>query len=301
MAFNIYFAGHGHKSTDQYLFDRNACRLFSFVNEPEHIRRWDAAGHSKLFVDSGAFSVAHNGAEVSIDNYINFINAHPDINVFAELDQIPYPELSTTTARQSAEKSWENYNYMMDQLKIDKDKLLPLYHFGESKAHLLKILNTPVGGKLPAYIGIGGRHGVSTLEQARYFDEIFYLVQNSQNPNVKIHVFGMTVLDLLERYPFYSADSTTWCMLAINGSILTKTAGAVLISNYNLYNKANFINLSSDAQQQILNEIEEMGYNYTELAEDYTARLRFNIDYFLDWAESYQYRGPEKFSSKRLF
>ena len=91
----------------------------------------------------------------------------------------------------------------MKERVADDVCLLPLYHFGEPKDALLRILNTPVNGKLPDYIGVGGRHGVSTAQQDSYFNEIFALVQKSDNPNVKIHAFGMTVLKLLEKYPFY--------------------------------------------------------------------------------------------------
>ena len=71
MGFNLYFAGQQAKDVDVYLQQKNALRLFSQVNERKGIEEWREAGHAdKLFIDSGAFSVAHNGKTVDIDVYI---------------------------------------------------------------------------------------------------------------------------------------------------------------------------------------------------------------------------------------
>ena len=68
MAFNLYFAGQQAKDIDVYLQEKQALRLFSQVNERSCIKLWqDANCSSKLFVDSGAFSVAHAGKTVDIE------------------------------------------------------------------------------------------------------------------------------------------------------------------------------------------------------------------------------------------
>jgi len=301
MAFNLYFAGQQAKEVDEYLQSKKALRLFSQVNERKGIEEWREGGYSdKLFIDSGAFSVAHNGKTVDIDAYIAYINDRPDIPIFVELDEIPFPVLNSTTAKQCSEGSWKNYLYMKERVK-HPGYLLPLYHFGEPKDGLRRILNTEVNGKLPEYIGIGGRHGVSTKLQNEYFHEIFSIIQASDNPDVKVHAFGMTVLRLLEKFPFYSADSTTWLQLGINGNINTKSFGAVSVSSNSRYNKDNIYSFSKKAQEAVINEIESYGYTLEQVSNDYKARLKFNIDVMYEWAQNYEYKGPKKFVSRKLF
>lgn len=301
MAFDLYFAGSQNKKTDDLLKGERCCRLFSQLNEKKSIL--DYAGsevRGKLFIDSGAFSVAHSNKTVDIDEYISFINSNPDIDVWAELDSIPYPILNETTAKQSADISWNNYIYMMERVTIDKDKLLPIFHFGESPDHLKRILNTEVCGKLPDYIGVGGRHGVSTAEQEVYFENIFKLIKESRSPNVKVHAFGMTVLSLLEKYPFYSADSTTWLMIGVNGGVMDSKYGIVNISNRCTSKKENFVNLPKHVQDELKERFKQFGYTYEELSENYLPRLLYNIKYLKNWADNYQYK-PVVMRRKRLF
>ena len=301
MGFNLYFAGQQARDVDLYLQKRDALRLFSQVNERKGIEEWRETGHAKkLFIDSGAFSVAHNGKTVDIDVYIEYINNHPDIPIFVELDVIPYPVLNATTAKTCAEASWQNYLYMKERV-TSPCFLLPLYHFGEPKEALLRILNTEVGGKLPEYIGIGGRHGVSTDLQDKYFYEIFSIIQASDNPNVKVHAFGMTVLKLLEKFPFYSADSTTWLQLGINGNITTEAYGIVNVSERGKYDKNNANAFPEEMRMIIEKEIEKNGYTLEQVSTDYKARLKYNIDTMLRWAANYQYKGPKSFISNKLF
>lgn len=301
MAFNLYFAGQQAKEVDEYLQSKNALRLFSQVNERKGIQEWQAEGYAKnLFIDSGAFSVAHNGKTVDIDVYINYINSNPDIPIFVELDVIPFPVLNVTTAKECCEASWQNYLYMKERV-TSPCYLLPLYHFGEPKDALKRILNTEVNGKLPEYIGIGGRHGVSTDLQDRYFHDIFSIIQASDNPKVKVHAFGMTVIKLLEKFPFYSADSTTWLQLGINGNINTQSCGIINVSERGKYNKDNANAFPQHLKDKVEEELAKYGYTLEQVSTDYKARLKFNIDTMYDWAQNYQYKGPKSFISNRLF
>jgi len=301
MAFNLYFAGQQAKEVDEYLQSKNALRLFSQANERKGIEDWRETGHAdKLFIDSGAFSVAHAGKTVNIDAYIDYINERTDIPIFVELDVIPFPVLNETTAKECCEASWQNYLYMKERV-TNPCFLLPLYHFGEPKEALNRILNTEVNGKLPEYIGIGGRHGVSTDLQDRYFHEIFATIQKSDNPKVKVHAFGMTVIKLLEKFPFYSADSTTWLQLGINGNINTQSCGIINVSERGKYNKDNANAFPQHLKDKVIAEIEKYGYTLEQVSTDYKARLKFNIDTMYDWAQNYQYKGPKSFISNRLF
>lgn len=301
MSFNLYFAGWGSKYADAYLRSLKANRLLSQVNERRVIDWWAQDGvENKLFIDSGAFSVAHAGKVVDIDDYIDYINCHPNIPIFVELDVIPFPVLNSETARYCADESWKNYIYMKDRIFTDC-KLLPLYHFGEPKDALLRILNTEVNGRKVGYIGIGGRHGVSTDEQCRYFDRVFATIQSSNNPKVKVHAFGITVPKILESFPFYSADSTTWVQVAINGSILCKDLSTIKVSNKSICDKDNIKSMPTAAIDALYSDVASKGYDLEKLCSDYNERLKYNIDVMREWANNYRYKGVKRFKSNTLF
>lgn len=300
MAFKLFFAGWGSRDADEYLRSKQANRLLSWVNEGRVIDWWVKDGlPNNLLIDSGAFSVAHSNKSISIDDYVEYIKKHNPVNTWVELDVIPYPVLNNETAKYCSEKSWENYVYM--KRTFPEKNILPLYHFGEPESGLERILNTEIDGKKVDYIGIGGRHGVSTDAQIEYFHEVFCTIQQSSNPNVKVHAFGITVPRILEKFPFYSADSSTWVQVAISGSILTDTLQAVTISNGSTHRTENIQNMPKEAVETILPSIEKYGYSYDELCDDYKKRLRYNIDVLLNWEANYMYKGPKQFISNRLF
>lgn len=300
MSFNLYFAGWGSKDADIYLRSKEAHRLLSWVNEGRVIDWWESDNLAhKLFIDSGAYSVAHSGRTIEIDDYIKFIKDNPKIKNWAELDVIPYPVLNTETADYCSKKSWENYVYMRE--RINHTHILPVFHYGEPKSALCRILNTRVNGELVDYIGVGGRHGFTTAAQINYFKKIFAIIHSSDNPNVKVHAFGITVPAILEKFPFYSADSTTWLQAAINGSIVCDDLSTVTISDGRLKGKDNIRNMPDDAVASVLSFIERRNYKFTDLCSDYKLRLRYNIDVMLDWEKHYKYKGPKRFKSQRLF
>jgi hypothetical protein len=164
------------------------------------------------------------------------------------------------------------------------------------------MLNTEVHGRIAPYIGVGGRHGVNRKAHDLYYGNLFKIVKKSKNPNVKIHAFGMTVLDLLEKYPFYSADSTTWLMLGVNGNIQTKTCGTISVSEVKKHNKNSAWHLPKDLYNKLLTEIEERGFTLKELSENYRLRHKFNALYYKEWADNYQFKGNDSgIKRRRLF
>lgn len=297
--FNLYFAG-SRQGNDEHMIKRKANRLYSYVNDQKNIAKFCAEPErGPLLVDSGAFSVAHSNKVVDIDEYINYINNNPQIENFIELDVIPYPILNHATAKESAEGSWTNYLYMIERLN-EPFKLLPVFHFGEDLNYLRQMLEFEYKGQKIPFMCIGGRHGVSTKKQEKYFETVFRVIHNSSNPNIKVHVLGMTVFDSLEKYPFYSADSTTYLQFAIYGAIMTDL-GPVNISARNEYSD-NFKHRTKQEQDKIIELVTELGYTIDELANDGVKRIEHNIDYVLRWAKSYQYKGPKSFKiTKGLF
>lgn len=301
MGFNLYFAG-GENLEIELNKDDTCGKLFTFAVKPKTLTKFINASECKMFIDSGAFSMYHSGAKIDIDEYIEYINSNPTPTIWAELDSIPYPELNAKTTKISAEESWERYLYMMDRVKDEyRDKVIPIYHFGEPYEALERMLNTEVHGRLAPYIGVGGRHGVNRSAHDKYYGNLFKIVKASKNPNVKIHAFGMTVLDLLEKYPFYSADSTTWLMLGANGNVQTKTCGTVSVSEVRKTKKDSAWHLPKHLFEKLNEEIESKGFTLEELSQNYRSRHKFNALYYKEWADNYEFKGNDGAKRRRLF
>lgn len=299
--FDLYFAGIQALELDEYLSSKNCNRLFSYADKPKKRLQMFDKTSGKVFMDSGAFGVAHSKKEITLDEYIQFINETPRVNLFANLDVIPWPELNVQTAEVSAKQSWDNYVYMLEHVNTEYlHKIVPVYHYGEEFKWLEKILNGHNGYK-PSYIAFGGRGGVHTKKLYNSLDTFFKIVKDI-NPQVKVHAFGITVLDILSRYPFTSADSTSYLKTAVNGGIYLDCLKRTLkISTQTKKDPLNYLHLDNHLKQIVKQEIEKYGYTDTELQENFRSRFRFNIDYFIRWQKNYKYNPISKIVRKSLF
>ena len=293
--FDLYFVGTQNKEHDEYMIKKNCSRLFSYAEKPFYTIKRYLEHPNKLFIDSGAFSIANKvrrGKNLTIDDYIEFINSNTRPDLYASFDVIPRP-LTTETAKNSAEQSLNNYLYMLD--KLDKpEKLIPVYHYGEDFKYLEKILELK-----PNYIAFGGRGGISTKYLYTCLNTFFDILKGS---NVKTHAFGITVLNLLEQYPFTSADSTSYQKVATMGGIFLESLNTTIkISTSTLNDNNHYQYQKEDIKKLINEEIEKYGYNLQDLQTSTNRRIEFNVDYFTRWAENYQYKPRQKTTRKALF
>lgn len=306
MAFNLYLAGSYSKMVDEKLQEMGINRLASQLNDRSLLERWityiKEVEHRKVFVDSGAFSAHTKGRELDVDEYIEYLNARQGcFEVIAQVDKIPGEFGKKKTREQlleAPELSWENYLYMRDKV-IDYKNLIPIFHQGEDFKHLHRMLETTFDGEHIPYIGISPANDVSTKEKAKWFETVFRVIRDSSNPNVKTHAFGMTSLDLLEQYPFYSADSTSWLMTSANGSIMTSW-GLMLMSDVQVDNPKHFNHMSKETQAKVAEEVAKWGYDIEEAKTNYKVRGLINASYLKNWADNYTFKGTSRYQ-RRLF
>lgn len=305
--FQLYFAGSQNKLAEAYLRANGCNRLASQLIDRIVITNWiqareqgEATGN--LFIDSGAFSAHTRNAELDVDEYINYVNSIDDhVHIFAQVDKIPGVFAQPKTREQlleAPEISWENYLYMRNKVN-SPDKLLPIFHQGEEFKWLENILEAKFDGKPIPYIGISPANDKPVKEKEVFIEKCFKIIANSSNPDVDTHAFGMTSLNVLERYPFTSADSTSWIMNGANGSIMTKY-GSVTLSSGRTHAPDHLFKMPKAAQEEIQQYVETHGFDMKELSEDYKQRILFNILYLSEWAKNYQYR-PSKVIRKSLF
>jgi len=150
----------------------------------------------RIFLDSGAFTAWSRGKVINIDDYISFIYKYKDtIDVYANLDVIGSPE-----------KTWEN------QMIMEKAGLLPLPVF-HTPFEDVKWLQRYIEQGYD-YIALGGMAGgtISKTRIIKHLNSVFpnLLCDQEGLPKVKVHGFGMTALQLVYKYPWYSVDSASW-------------------------------------------------------------------------------------------
>lgn len=301
MSFDLYFAGAKQKDADNYLLEEGANRLQSQLFERSNILNWvnNKQSSSKLFIDSGAYTAYTKQVNLDVDEYIDFINSITDrITIFAQVDKIPGEFRKPKTREQILEApklSWNNYLYMRQKVK-QPEKLVPIFHQGEDYKWLINMLEwTDENGEHIPYIGISPAVDVPGIEV--FLDRSFDIIKQSSNPNVKTHAFGMTRLDLLEIYPYTSADSTSWKLAGAMGSIYTPY-GTIYVSKYKKNDVKYIKNQSLDAYNNLCKYIEDLGFTFDEVANSDVARYICNIKYLLNWVKNYKFKGKNSYQNK---
>lgn len=170
----------------------------------------------KIMLDSGAFSAWTRGETIDLGDYIKFIVRHRELlDIYINLDVIPGRRGGRASVREverAAAASFENYQAMR-AAGLDP---LPVFHYGESFDWLERLLDSGAG-----YICLGGTVGLRTGVKKEFLDKCFTrLTDREGRPFVRVHGLGVTEGKFLMRYPWYSADSTSWCIAPIYGIIL---------------------------------------------------------------------------------
>lgn len=180
----IYLAGSSHTPVKELKEMGVKNKLYSFHGETTKAIQWGGEG---LMLDSGAYSVFTRGVTINIDQLIEFINfVKPDAAI--QLDVIG-----------DSQKTYENYVYMKQKIP----NVLPVVHFNMSDSYISKMVDST------DYLLLGGL--VSQRGQWKLITEwLDYLYTKYKLHTKKVHLLGITKKNLLERYPAYSSDSTTW-------------------------------------------------------------------------------------------
>lgn len=286
MAFNFYFAGAQHKTSDELLRAMNANVLRCYLNDKKTIATFIACKRSgewkgKLLIDSGAFTAHRKDVYLDVDKYIEFLNANCDaIDYGIQVDEIPgkWGEKKTfSDVKQAPAKTWENYLYMRSKLKRP-EMLLPVFHMHEDFKYLKQMLEFTENGKHIEYICISGSKDRTPKERKEWYTKVFNIIKNSSNPNVKTHCLGSATRTDMEQFPFTSSDATSWLKTSSMGGIITPY-GTVCVSKNSEFSKEHINNQPEQCQEIVKQMCARYGIDYNVLPTDYKARSNFNIHY----------------------
>lgn len=267
--------------------------------------QWKKEGFIKFFfIDSGAFSNHTGNAHVEVDDYIEYINSIDEyVDVFAQLDTIPgkfgQPK-SKKDYEESAKLSWENYLYMRKRVK-SPSKVMPVFHFGEDFSALGNMLSwRDENGDQLEYVGISPANDAAQKDKNVYLREVADYIAASDNPKVKTHLYGMTSLDALSKYPCYSADSISHRLISGYAKILSVNFGIISVSKRSRTNSSkssmSFIDTADEYNLNVLRkEIEDLGFTLEQIQDSSSARVVMTMHNIQKLTQ-----GKLKYSEKRV-
>lgn len=220
---------------------------------------------AKVFLDSGAFSAFTKGAQVDLDAYCRYIHDNADIiDVASVLDGIGDPL-----------KTFQN----QDAMEKLGTKPLPCFHYGEDERYLEYYIERY------DYITLGGMVPISRPQLKLWLDRIWsqYLCDKNGRPKLKVHGFGMTNIELMKRYPWYSVDSSSWVQIGSMGNILVPGLGTISVSDTSPALKEegrHSENLNATQRAGLVEQITKRGFEYERLKTEYVSRWAFNMAAF---------------------
>lgn len=189
----LYFAGNLPGEEPILHAGGIRCRLLSFAeknnsgNESSFVY-WitNKPAGSTIFLDSGAYGAFTRGVTIDIPQYEAYIKTcEQNLNAYASLDVIG---------------DWRGSARNYDRILSDGLRPVPTFHMGSPNHELHRLL------KMTDYIALGGVVGARQEDMRPWLDRCFSIIKNYWPK--KVHIFGVMAQWALERYPFFSADST---------------------------------------------------------------------------------------------
>lgn len=191
----IYFAGVDRHSFLPILWEARVRRIMinyydfrnTFQNLLEHLKQYDF----DILLDSGAYPAYTRGVKIDVKEYANFLKKYGEyFEGYFNIDDI-----------ESFDKTWDNQDY----LESEGLKPIPVFHYGEP-IETLKIISRQY-----EFIGIGGMVPISKQKLDNWLQFVFFNKDGQEKfPEIKFHGLGLTTYDLMQKYPFYSCDSSKW-------------------------------------------------------------------------------------------
>jgi hypothetical protein len=242
-----------------------------------------------LMLDSGAFSAWNSGEIINIDDFVKFVKQTPAFEVVVNLDVIPGSRVAGVvgpTPEEAAKGSWENYRYLLKK----GVKAMPVFHYCEDWKWLDKILESGC-----RYFALGAIAKVRRDSRIRWLDQVFTRLTNEKGiPYVKVHGLGVTDTQILQRYPWFSVDSTGWLIQSSYGRVNVGGSSSIGLSTTKPFQ------YSALERQSIEKELNQSGVNIDLISSSRRARMIHEASRLLSWYKSYEVQ-PFRYRQSSLF
>ena len=168
-----------------YFYFKNK-RLQDFIEELGY--------QPKIMLDSGAYSAWSKGKNISIIDYMNYLDLNRDyIYKYITLDVIGDADVSYM------------YYAIMKHKEFDP---IPVYHYGDDEKYLRKYIRE---GSF--HIALGNT--VPIKDKKKVAEWVNYLTDTY--PDIKFHLLGSSSKKITQHTNLDSCDSSSWIMMAFNG------------------------------------------------------------------------------------
>ena len=163
-----------------------------------------------LIVDSGAYSAfTLKKGPIDLQEYIAFV--HKMLRRKPDAEYVNLDVIGAGT-QDTGELSYNNW------MEMRKNGLtpLPVYHVNADIKWLKKYLAQT------DYVALGAIADMVTHRRMLALDRVFedYLIEKrTRLPKFRTHAMGVTSFPLIQRYPWFSLDSTSWLQAASYGKI----------------------------------------------------------------------------------
>lgn len=172
----------------------------------------------RFFLDSGAFGAFTRNAEIDLERYCAYIKAN-------EHRLYPYACLDVIG-------DWRGSAANFDRMRALGVDPVPTFHMNSPEAELHRLL------KEADYIALGGVVGATRETMQPWLDKCWRVLRDYWPK--KVHIFGVMAQWALERYPFYSADSSSALVGAGMGRVSTFSNSRVYTAGWAEYGRATY-------------------------------------------------------------
>ncbi len=211
-AMKLYIAGNGRQAESDLIDYRTGARnrllSYAFIDDWADLafQFWveERPESASVFLDSGAFSAMSRGSKIDMDKYCTYIEQHKDaLACYAALDVIG---------------DWRATAVNLDAMLQRGLQPIPCFHRGSPWGELDRIAKDHKHIALGGMVGGEGKRGTTTEDDlSPHLDHCFAIIK--RHWPVKVHVFGVVAQWVLEKYPLYSADSSSAIMGAGMGRV----------------------------------------------------------------------------------
>lgn len=276
----MYFSGSmTHPKVVDRLLHYNVYRLFTYAAPKEvfeYLEECDKRGiRANIMLDSGAFTSWNIGKPVELNKLIEYdlelIKKFPQHNfVFIALDVIPGSRGVMPTEVDIAKAVETSYSNFLEMVQAMPGKMvLPVYHSGESRFIRNRYMNHC------QYLCLSMNQNLSEKLRLQWARE-------AAVPGYYYHGLAATGNAMLTQVDWYSVDSSGWLMVAAMGSILFPYEDklkpiSVSATSPDIHNADKHLS-NFYAKEPLVDYIRSRGYHEDELANDYAARICWNID-----------------------
>lgn len=199
----ICFAGAENSKFNKLLLD---CKVPNILQSYWYLTKNGVPSQEQfefMLLDSGGFTARMHNVTISVKEYGDFINKHK-VALAINLDT------------NDVEETIKNQNFL--RTYCPDSVIIPVYHMSDWMVGS-KLLDQFIDEGY-IYIALGGTSGVRvTKEQLHAFYAYCF---SKTRDKIKLHGLGQTSRPILEKFPFYTVDSTSWLSMSRFGNSLNK-------------------------------------------------------------------------------